>query len=223
VSASPKIWTDINGVDDRLRSLGLDRPLLLEAARRGLAAFAACTPHPPRNFPALTSWAETMRGLRDQLVVTPFRWSSVEENGQPQVHNPLGTIALTAAGGDKNTGVLGDAEPRTSSSKGYTTSRAMALNAYLFPEMEQDEQEKLDRVQKRQTWFLLVHRDSEAGELRCELSMPISMSEDRHIDGWRERIILPATSYDAILLKGIPDEPLDMTEEVQIDLRRRAE
>jgi hypothetical protein len=223
MSALPQVWTNPDEIDARLQSLGLDRPLLLEAARRGLAAFAACTPHHPRNFPALASWAETMRGLRDQLAVIPYRWSSVEENGQPQVHNPGGTIALTVAGGDKNTGKLGEAEPRTSSSKGYTTSRAMARNAFLFPEMEQDEQEKLDRARNRQTWFLLVHRDVAAGELRCELSMPISMSEDRHVDGWRERILLPATSFDIALLLGIPDEPLDMTEEVQIDLRRRGE
>jgi hypothetical protein len=152
MSALPQVWTNLDEIDARLQSLGLDRPLLLEAARRGLAAFAACTPHHPRNFPALASWAETMRGLRDQLAVIPYRWSSVEENGQPQVHNPGGTIALTVAGGDKNTGKLGEAEPRTSSSKGYTTSRAMARNAFLFPEMEQDEQEKLDRTPRCRRW-----------------------------------------------------------------------
>ena len=223
MGALRQIWTEPDEVDARLKSLGLERALLLEAGRRGLAAFAACTPHHPRNFPALASWAETMRGLRDQLAVIPYRWMSIEENGQPQVHNPAGTIALTVAGGDKNTGRVGDAEPKTSSSKGFTTSRAMALNAYLFPEMEEDEREKIIRVKNCQTWFLLGHRDRVAGELRLELSMPISMSEDRHIDGWRERILLPATSFDAALLQGIPDEPLDLTEEVQIDLRRRGE
>ncbi len=217
-----QVWSNADGAESRLAVLGLESSVLLEAARRGLAAFAGCTPHHPRNFPALTSWAETMRGLRDLLVVTPFRWSSVEENGQPQVHNPLGSIALTVAGGDKNTGRLGDAEPRTSSSKGDTTSRAMAHNAFLFPEMEAEAREKLERVRRRQTWFLLIHRDQLAGEMRCELSMPISMSEDRHIDGWKERILLPSTSFDAALLKGIPDEPLELTEEVQIDLKRRA-
>lgn len=37
-----------------------------------------------------------------------------------------------------------------------------------------------------------------------------------------ERIILPSTSFDATLLSNIPDEPLELTEEVQIDLKRRA-
>jgi len=222
VNSDRRIWSDAIDTEGRLAALGLESGVLLGSARRGLAAFAACTPHHPRNFPALASWAESMRGLRDLLAVTPFRWSSVEENGQPQVHNPLGNLALTVAGGDKNTGRLGDAEPRTSSSKGYTTSRAMAHNAFLFPDMEAEARERIERVRRRQTWFLLIHRDQLAGEMRCELSMPISMSEDRHIDGWRERILLPSTSFDVALLKGIPDEPLELTEEVQIDLKRRA-
>lgn len=216
------IWDTPDEVETRLSGLSLNSGVLLEAAKRGLAAFAACTPHHPRNFPALASWAESMRGLRDLLVVTPFRWSSVEENGQPQIHHPSGEIVMTVAGGDKNTGRMGDLEPKTSSSKGYTTSRAMEHNAFLFPEMEADALEKVERVSRRQTWLLLIHRDQVAGEMRCELSMPISMSEDRHIDGWRERILLPSTGFDAALLSGIPDEPLDLTEEVQIDLKRRA-
>lgn len=222
MSAERRVWENSSEVETRLSALGLNSATLLESAKRGLSAFAACTPHHPRNFPALSSWAEAMRGLRDLLVVTPFRWVSVEDGGQPQVHNPSGSIVLTVAGGDKNTGRIGDLEPKTSSSKGYTTSRAMAHNAFLFPEMEAEAQERRDRASMRQTWFLLVHRDFLAGEMRCELSMPISMSEDRHIDGWKERILLPSTSFDAATLRGIPDEPLELTKEVQIDLKRRA-
>lgn len=185
MQANRQVWDNADDVEKRLGALGLNSETLVEAARRGLSAFAACTPHHPRNFPALASWAESMRGLRDLLVVSPFRWSSMEENGQPQIHDPSGTIVLTVAGGDKNTGRLGEAEPRTSSSKGHTTSRATVYNAYLFPQMEKEARERIEREIRRQTWFLLIHRDVSIGELRCELSMPISMAEDRHIDGWR--------------------------------------
>ena len=217
-----RVHKDTQDVDARLAELGLTQDLLLQAAQRGLAAFAACTPHHPRNYPALASWAETFRGLSDLLVVYPHRWTKLEDNGQPQVHNPSGLIALTVAGGDTNTGRIGDAEPKTSASKGDTTSKAMLENAYLFPEMEADARAKLDTMTRRQTWFLLVHRDLIAGEMRCELSMPISMSEDRRIDGWAERILLAPTSFDAAVLKGIPDEPSPLTDEVTIELKRRA-
>jgi len=217
-----RVYKDLQDVDVRLGELELTQEILLEAAQRGLAAFAACTPHHPRNYPALASWAEAFRGLSDLLVVYPHRWSKFEENGQPQVHNPAGLIAVTVSGGDRNTGRIGDAEPKTSSSKGDTTSRAMLENAFLFPEMEADAREKLERKNRRQTWFLLVHRDLVAGEMRCELSMPISMSEDRRIDGWAERILLKPTSFDAALLQGIPDEPIPVTDEVTIELKRRA-
>lgn len=217
-----RVYKDVPDVDARLAVLGLEQELLLQAAQRGLAAFAACTPHHPRNYPALASWAETFRGLSDLLVVQPFQWTKLDDNGQPQVHNPSSTIAITVAGGDSNTGRIGDTEPKTSASKGDATSRAMLMNAYLFPEMEADAQAKWEQMNRRQTWFLLVHRDLVAGEMRCELSMPISMSEDRRIDGWAERILLRPTSFDAALLQGIPDEPSPLTDEVKIELKRRA-
>jgi hypothetical protein len=217
-----RVHKDLSDINARLAELGLAQELLLQAAQRGLAAFAACTPHHPRNYPALASWAETFRGLSDLLVVHPYRWTKLDDNGQPQVHNPSGLIAITVAGGDSNTGRIGDAEPKTSASKGDTTSRAMLENAYLFPEMEAEAQAKLEKMNRRQTWFLLVHRDLVAGEMRCELSMPISMSEDRRIDGWAERILLRPTSFDAALLQGIPDEPTPLTDEVKIELKRRA-
>ena len=148
--------------------------------------------------------------------------TKLDDNGQPQVHNPSGLIAITVAGGDSNTGRTGDVEPKTSASKGDTTSRAMLENAYLFPEMEEEARAQLEKMNRRQTWFLLVHRDLVGGEMRCELSMPISMSEDRRIDGWAERVLLRSTSFDAALLQGIPDEPAPLTEEVKIELKRRA-
>lgn len=217
-----KVYVEFDEVGARLKALGLDRELLLEAARRGLAAFAACTAHHPRNFPALASWAETSRALCDLLVVHEYRWLKVEDNGQPQVHNPPGSISLTVAGGDGNTGRRGGPEPKTSASKGYTTSRAMIQNGYLFPDMEADALKRLEASAGRQTWFLLIHRDKSVGEMRCELSMPISMSDDRKVNGWQERIILPTTSFDSTLFESIPDEPEGFTEEVQIDLKRRA-
>jgi hypothetical protein len=70
-------------------------------------------------------------------------------------------------------------------------------NAFLFPEMELEAQTLLEKLKRRGTWFFLIHRDMLVSQMRCELSNPITMSEDRHIDGWSERILLKLTDFDS--------------------------
>jgi hypothetical protein len=210
-------------VNRRLMQLGgLTSGLLLEAARRGFGAFAACTPHHPRNFPGLAAWAETIRALGDLLVPAPFNWARIEDTGQPLVLSPTGAIAITVAGADENTGRAQGADPRTTSSKGSPTIRAISQNRYLFPELEEDALQRLQKREKRSTWFLLIHRDVVAGEMRCELSKPIAMGEDRHIIGWSERIILDRTDFDSSLVAGIPNGDNEPTAEIIVEIKRRA-
>ena len=41
-----------------------------------------------------------------------------------------------------------------------------------------------------------MHRDLVAGEVRCELSRPVTMDVEQHIDGWSERIILNSVEFE---------------------------
>jgi hypothetical protein len=74
----------------------------------------------------------------------------------------------------------------------------------------------------RATWLLLVYRDVDAREMRCELSRPISMDSDGRVDGWAERIILNSRPFDGI--GGVfadggngPQSP-----EITVEIKRRA-
>ena len=68
------------------------------------------------------------------------------------------------------------------------------------------------------TWILLIHRAS--NEVRCELSLPISIGDDGHIDAWSERILLGSIPLDGHLGEAIPAPP-DLPE-ITINVRRRA-
>jgi len=68
----------------------------------------------------------------------------------------------------------------------------------------------------RATWVLLFHSDGK--EIRAELSLPNSIGDDGHINGWRERIILGAQPLDDEIAPAAPDFGPDPT----IDVRRKA-
>jgi hypothetical protein len=115
----------------------------------------------------------------------------------PLVLNESRTIAISVSTGTEGTG-LRDGNPCTSSAKGPKTAGVVQVNQlqeFLFPEMALPSKESLSAT-GRATWILLMHRDRDAQEVRCELSRPISMTDDGHVDGWAERIILNPTPFD---------------------------
>lgn len=189
-SASP-VYVQPSDVEQRLSELALEESILITAAQRGLAAWAQCTPNHPPTFPALNAWAETICALREGLP----RWNKPNESNQPLVVNEAGTIAITVAAGDENTGVP-DAIPATRSGKGPRMAKAVQQNLQTAFDFG-DPAPVIESIQnpKRSTWLLLVYRDLAARVLRCELSRPSRMDEDGHVDNWTVRIILKPTAF----------------------------
>ena len=103
---------------------------------------------------------------------------------------------------------------RPSAGKGRSTAEAVHTNAqlYLFQEFAPAVPAEPDRA----TWVLLFHSDGK--EIRAELSLPDSIGDDGHINGWRERIILGAQPLDDEIAPAAPDFGPDPT----IDVRRKA-
>ena len=99
-------------VNRRLAELGLEEPLLIRAVERGWVAFASCTLNHPPSIPGIWAWGETICSLGEQLV--PRGWARINESMWPLIVNGSGTIALSAATGDENTGNK-DEDPLTSS------------------------------------------------------------------------------------------------------------
>jgi len=220
MTASDQIYFEPWDVNRRLADLGLNRKIVTDAVQRGFAAWAACTANHPVSFPGLAGWAETVCALGDFLA--PLGWSRIDETGQPLVINSKRTLALTVATGDENTGLRSNVDPCTRSSKGPRTVQAVQRNAWLFPEMEQDEIASRES-QERDTWLLLMHRDLGAQEVRCELSRPISIDQEGHIDQWSERIILEPTSFDGYdQTRGLSGTDEAQTGEIVVEIKRRA-
>lgn len=208
---------EIADVTTRLAELGLDQMDLLEAVMQGMFARSECTPNDPPLFAGFTTWARTVRVLREKLI--PKHWTRSDEGNYPLVVNPVGNRAIAVATGDESTGIA-MANPMTKSPKGPRTQSAIEVNQYqsslfdAFPEFEIPETPHNDRV----TWILLQHYDQSKKEVRFELSLPSSYSGK--VDGWSERIILNTLPFDPTTVIPVPTVP--NLPDIDIPLIRRA-
>jgi hypothetical protein len=212
-----KVWSDPIGRPARLKALGLTETVLLLAVEKGQGAYANCTLNHPALYRGIAAWGETICSLRESLI--PLSWQRYDEGNQPFALNEAGTLAITVATGDENTGREGKT-PCTKSSKGPKTELAITNNALadtLFGDIRTANRRKIDA---RQTWILLFHRDEETSEIRCELSCPSKMNDEGQVDEWSERIILGPTPFGGAAVR-ISNEP-PQTPNIDIDIKRRA-
>ena len=203
-------------VRQRLLELGLEEDPLRDVIRRGQLAFLNCTPNHPPQFPGLAAWAETVRALREYLV--PLGWEHSNENNYALTIDPGGGVAIVVATGDDGT-ASPDATPSTHARKGPNTAEAVAENQLQFGFMDHYSAAPPSASRgpdRRMTWMLLIHRA--LSEVRGELSLPSSIGEDGHIDGWRERILLGAVPMDSDVAEIFPP-PLP---DIMVEVRRRS-
>ena len=210
---------DRGDVRQRLAELGLEEGFLADAVRRGQLAFLNCTPNHPPNFPGLAAWAETVCALREGVI--PAGWQRSNDRNYALSVDPEGGMAIAVATGDDGTG-RADANPSTNARKGPITQDAVAANQLRFSFMEHPASPRrgapADAGSGRATWILLIHRAVD--EVRCELSLPISIGEDMHIDAWRERILLGAIPLDGDLAEAVPVPP--PLPDIDVSIRRRS-
>lgn len=211
-----QIWADSIRTPQRLSQLGLTEGILWLAVEQGQAAWASCTKNHPPLQRGIMAWGEPICSLRESLI--PEGWKRYDEANQPFVINSDGSVAITVATGDENTGDK-ERNPSTKSSKGPQTEIVVTNNALaksLFGDIRSERQKK---VGARQTWLLLFCRDEEKSESRCELSLPSNITDDGYIDEWSERIILGARPFGGASIKISNDSPQP---DIDIAINRRA-
>ena len=216
----PTVYIETWDVSAKLGELGLEEEHLMRPVEHGLSAWASCTPNHPLVASGWWAWAETVCGLRDELI--PVGWERSNEANLPMTVNPDTTVAICVNTGDEDTGVE-KGTPCTRSKKGPRTRRAVLENLgqrVLFID-ELPTKEVVVRS-GRAVWILLVHRDVEAREVRAELSQPISITDDGKVDGWLERIILTSTPFDDDLISIIEDGNGPQNPEIDIEIKKRA-
>jgi hypothetical protein len=203
---------------DRLAELSLDALIFAQAIQRGQAIAAGYTPNHPAICRGISQWGEIVAAVREQLL--PRGWTRMDEDNLPLTVNPTRTIALSVSTGDENTGIE-DANPSTRSTKGPRTADAVIVNALqlnLFGNVPL-KPEELKESNGVMTWILLFHRDVTAQETRFELSRPVKMDSDGHVEVWVERIIFPALPFGTDGVLAPKDAPL--SPEIVPEVKRR--
>ena len=215
-----KVYSDSWDVGTRLAELVLKQDQLIRAVQRGLAAWASCTKNHPPASQGLWAWAETVCGLRDELV--PLGWSRSDEANLPLTVNADETLAICVNTGNEDTGIQ-DGSPCTRSTKGPRTRRAIRENLGQLHLFGDEPLPATDVIRKGRTvWILLIHRDMRAREIRAELSQPISISDEGKVDRWKERIVLSSTPFDDDLVSLIEGDNGPQTPEIDIEIKKLA-
>jgi hypothetical protein len=215
----PKSYMGPTDRPSRLAELGIEEAILSQAVQQGQSSWASCTANHPPLYRGIAAWAETVSALREQLL--PKGWRRVEQGNLPLTVNECGNVAITVSTGDEQTGER-DGSPCTKSSKGPRTATAVTANALqlkLFGDIRL-QPEDLERINGQMTWILLFHRDLRGQEVRCELSRPIKMNIDGHVDGWAERIILGSMPFGTDLIDIIRSN-VSQTPNIIVPVKRK--
>jgi hypothetical protein len=151
--------------------------------------------------------------LREQL--RPLDWVREDIGSYALTAHEDLKLAISVASGDEATGNA-SAHPSNRSRKGRNTVEAIEANRQLelFERLPPEDQAE----EGKQTWVLMHHTDTSRGEIRAELSRPLSIGKDGKISEWAERIILSSIPFedDLVEIYG-PSGP-----DIDIDIRRKA-
>lgn len=208
------IHDELEDVDVALARLGLTAPPLMRSVRAGYLSRISRTANDAPIAAGFYHWNETLRTLRDELVV--LGWTRVDEQMFSTILSPDGRIAISVSSGDEATGHP-RGFPRTKRDKGPRTADAIYANVEQLDLFVAAPEPTLEKEVECLTYVLLFHAD--ATELRAELSLPVSMDEKDHIDSWRERIILRSQPLDP---EGTAMPEPDFGPDIDIDVQRRA-
>jgi hypothetical protein len=218
-----KIYADPIDVNNRLGQLdpALTQDIFRESVSHGLLAWASCTENHPPSCASYLMWAIAVKAFRDLMI--PKCWERSNESNLPFTVNECGKLAIIFNTGDEATGTHSD--PCTKNPKGNATRKAVRVNEeqgrFEFYGEIHFSREDLKILQSRETWILLMYRDINLREARCELSKPINMNADGKVDGWDERIILGSIPFDTDGVE-VPDDETPQTPNITVNISRRA-
>ena len=190
--AAPITYTGPDA-ERRLAELGIHPDRLRAALDAGDIAARQADEFHPVMAAGTFRWHATVGELRRGLAEDG--WTSSDPRNSPRVTDLTGTNALVPVRGDADTGVI-PGDPRTARPRGTATARSVQINGQLefdFTPWLADQAGERDTTVK--TWFLLYHYSTESNELRAELSLPTHIREKGIVDGWSERIVLPAHAF----------------------------
>lgn len=199
----------------QLATLKLESDFLRESLLIGESFRATCTPNDPITAPGYRAYQGIVRGLRDILV--PSGWKAFRRQTWELILDPSETIAIAVCPGDSNVGNR-QGFPQVKRSRGSLIADAVESNAeqlvlFELPHLTKKREER--NIKSFITWFLLHYRT--ANEIRFELALPETLTEDGYVKTWAERIIM-----DPIALGQAREiSPFDQEPPITITIERR--
>lgn len=199
----PRVLVEPNVVEETLvRLFGLSLGEFREVARATYRGFVGVSALHPKGFNGTTAWADGSAALRQ--VAIPKGWKPDDPNNQPRIISQDGRTSITVSSGDQLTGTQVEGrDPQTRNDKGTQTAQSVFVNprqGQLFPALHAGEKSKVVpiRTGDKALWVLLYYIDLDAQEVRSEISLPSTMSENDKICGWSHRLILPSMEFGAV-------------------------
>lgn len=209
MASNVQVLTAPHGIG-RIEELGLDEARLREAIEWAVAHVLRVTKHEPPSAGGVTLYNKLTGRLRDLYV--PRGWDADNTANHCKLVNPKTGVAVVVASGDNFTGTEGAHRPSTRSAKGRRTREAIGQMVMDFDGYSPVP----SRSTGQQMWVLLVYVGYD--EVRWELGLPATVSDNGHIDSWVEELLGTPISLD----DGIPVEAEEPTPEINIEIRRKA-
>jgi hypothetical protein len=204
-----------------LASLELREEDLLSAVQDGVNSARNITEFHPVTTRGFVQWSETVASLRQALGQS--EWKASDPQNSPRITSPNGLVSIMVIGGDENTGVSLDVDPSTARRRGAATTDAVLSNAARARRSSHvmKGQGSLDigivldlkaNPETPQNWVLLYHWSTSEPMVRAELSLPVSIEDDK-IKTWQHRILLPPQGIEEFELTsrptGSPEDDVD--------------
>lgn len=166
----------------RLSELGLTPSVLMDVVKHYARTVVGMTDDHPSWCTGIAPAGEAVFALRQ--LTRPLGWLREEHRGFALTIHPKALLAVNIAKGDLNTGNP-LVEPTSHSEKGICTEEAIAGNQLTFDFGKDDDIAEIEDC--RPTWYLLMRVMDKA--VKYEFSLPIALSEDKHISKWAERLV----------------------------------
>lgn len=173
-------------ITSKIEALGLELDEVLRIVHTVVTAHNDATDHDPKSAAGQFRYIYGTRALRDILCLKG--WEIDREDNIEAVYHPEMGIKIVYQSVDK--ACSDSMEPKAISGKGKGAQRLIdrSTSAYLFPDMEDEEQEKMCALKTKSTattWYLCVSVNGD--EVSAEISLPYSV-EDDNFKGFIERI-----------------------------------
>lgn len=186
----------------RLRKMELRTAYFEAAVMHGHDLASRVSPIHPRVYAGWIMWAETVFGLRTQLLDLNADWVPGSTNNCETSYHLERGIAIAVVGGDSSTGERAFRSPKATRKRGPAIAKRISRNVLGQDVLDLPEFHELEEDEQCDLWFFLLN--ARKGSMYTELSLPMSVGSDNRIGIWRERILMPPVPLAGVVVT--PDD-----------------